>query len=76
MAYSSTDGNSWTKKALSRVWNNTAFGFGFDPGVDVDKSGTFYFSYGVAPLSGSYPNAIVVAKSTNATAPRGRRRRL
>lgn len=67
LAYTSTDGSSWTKAALPRVWNGTAFGIGFDPGVDVDKAGTFYFSYGVAPLSGNYPNAIVVAKSTNGT---------
>ena len=31
--------------------------------MDVDKNGTFYYSYGVAPLSGNYPNAIVVVKS-------------
>lgn len=64
-AYSSTDGSAWAKTALPRTWNGTTFGIGFDPGVDVDSSGTFYFSYGVAPLSGSYPNAIVVVKSTD-----------
>jgi hypothetical protein len=50
---------------MPRTWNGTSFGIGFDPGLDVDKNGTAYFSYGVAPLSGNYPNGIVVAKSTN-----------
>lgn len=67
LAYSSANGSTWTQTALPRTWNGTTFGIGFDPGVDVDKSGVFYFSYGVAPLSGSYPNGIVVAKSSNGT---------
>jgi len=67
LAYASTDTNTWTKSSMSRVWNGTTFGIGFDPAVDVDKTGTFYYSYGVAPLSGSFPNAIVVMKSTNGT---------
>lgn len=64
-AYSSTSGDpsTYVKTALPRVWNGTAFGIGFDPGIDVDKNGNFYFSYGVAPLSGSYPNAIVMVTS-------------
>jgi len=66
-AYTSLDGVSFVASSLSRVWNGTAFGIGFDPAVDVDKSGTFYYSYGVAPLSGSYPNAIVMMKSTDGT---------
>ena len=65
LAYASTDGATFTRTALTRSWNNTTFGIGFDPAVDVDTTGTFYFSYGVAPLSGSYPNAIVVVKSTD-----------
>jgi hypothetical protein len=66
LAYASSDGGAtWTRTALSRIWNGTTFGIGFDPGVDVDKNGVFYFTYGVAPLSGSYPNAIVIEKSTN-----------
>lgn len=67
LAYASTDGTSWSRAALPRIWNGTAFDIGFDPGVDVDTSGTFYFSYGVAPLSGNYPNAVVMAKSVNGT---------
>jgi hypothetical protein len=64
-AYRSTDGSSWSKTALTRVWNGTTFGIGFDPAIDTDKAGNFYYTYGVAPLSGNYPNAIVIAKSTN-----------
>ncbi len=65
LAYASTDGTTWSRTALPRTWKGTTFGIGFDPAVDVDKNGTFYFSYGVAPLSGNYPNAVVVVKSTN-----------
>lgn len=57
-----TSPTTWAKGALPRTWNGTTFGIGFDPSVDVDSAGTFYVSYGVAPLSGSYPNAIVVAR--------------
>lgn len=65
LAYRSLDGVSFLSSSMSRVWNGTTFGIGFDPAVDVDKSGTFYYSYGVAPLSGNYPNAIVVMKSAD-----------
>jgi len=63
LAYASTDGVFFTKTAMPRTWNGVTFGIGFDPAVDVDKNGTFYYSYGVAPLSGNYPNAIVIASS-------------
>ena len=66
LAYASSDGGTtWTHTALPRTWNNTTFGIGFDPSVDVATNGTFYFSYGVAPLSGNYPNGIVVVSSTD-----------
>lgn len=66
LAYASTDGGTtWTHTALPRTWNGSTFGIGFDPAVDVDKNGRFYYSYGVAPLSGNYPNAIVVVTSPN-----------
>ncbi len=68
LAYASTDGGTtWSSTALPRTWNGTTFGIGFDPSVDVDKNGAFYYAYGVAPLGGSYPNAIVVVKSTDGT---------
>lgn len=66
-AYASTNGSAWTASSLPRTWRNTSFGIGFDPAIDFDKNGTFYYSYGVAPLSGNYPNAIVVASSSNGT---------
>lgn len=62
-AYSSADGIAFAPSSLSRVWNGTTFGIGFDPAIDVDKNGTFFYSYGVAPLGGSYPNAVVVMSS-------------
>jgi hypothetical protein len=67
LAYSSANGASFVSTLLPATWNGTTFGIGFDPGIDYDKSGNFFFSYGVAPLSGSYPNGIVVASSTDGT---------
>lgn len=66
-AYASTDGTTWTKTTISRTWGGTTFGITFDPAIDYDKNGTFYYSFGGAPLSGSYPNSIAVSKSTNGT---------
>jgi hypothetical protein len=65
LAYSSGNGVNWTKQALPRTWNGTTFGIGFDPGVDFDKSNRLFYSYGVAPLSRNFPNAVVVASSTD-----------
>ncbi len=64
-AYASASGASWIRTALHRTWNGTTFGICFDPGQDFDKNGTIYYSYGCAPLTGSFPNAVVVAKSSN-----------
>jgi hypothetical protein len=66
-AYASTNGTTWTRTTISRTWNGTTFGITFDPAVDYDKNGNFYYSFGGAPLSGSYPNSIAVSKSTNGT---------
>ena len=67
-AYTSTDGGAtFIGHAISRTWGGTTFGITFDPAVDVDKLGNFYFSLGGAPLSGSYPNSIAVSKSSNGT---------
>jgi hypothetical protein len=63
--YTSADGSTWTKRALPRTWSGTTFGIGFDPSLDVDKNGNFFMAYGVAPLGGSYPNAVVMVKSTD-----------
>ncbi len=65
--YTSTDGISWMRGTISRIWNGTTFGITFDPAIDYDKNGNFYFSFGGAPLSGSYPNSIAVSKSSNGT---------
>ena len=46
------------------VYKDTGNGT-FDPAVDYDNAGNFYYSFGGAPLSGSYPNSIAVSKSTN-----------
>jgi hypothetical protein len=62
-AYTSTSGTSWTTTVQSRTWNGTTFGITFDPGIDVDAAGNFYYVFGGAPLSGSFPNSIAVAKS-------------
>jgi BNR repeat-like domain len=62
-AYTSTNGTSWTMIVQSRTWNGNTFGITFDPGIDVDTAGNFYYAFGGAPLSGNYPNSIAVAKS-------------
>ncbi len=64
---SSNGGLSFTGTTISRTWSGNTFGITFDPGVDYDKVGNFYFSFGGAPLSGSYPNSIAVSKSANGT---------
>jgi hypothetical protein len=66
-AYVSASGGlgTWTSTALPRTWNGTTLGIGFDPSIDYDKNGNFYFVYGVAPLSKNYPNGVVAVKSTD-----------
>jgi hypothetical protein len=65
-AYSSSNGGlSFSGTTISRTWSGNTFGITFDPGVDFDKAGNLYFSFGGAPLSGNYPNSIAVSKSTN-----------
>jgi BNR repeat-like domain len=66
MAYAlDINGNFVSKTTISRTWNGTTFGITFDPGVDYDKNGNFYFSFGGAPLSSSYPNSVAVSKSSD-----------
>jgi len=68
LSYASTDGGlTWAKGSVPRVLEGTTFGICFDPAQDYDKNGNLYYSYGCAPLSGSFPNGIFVAKSTNGT---------
>jgi hypothetical protein len=64
-AYASTDGVNFIGTTISRTWSGTTFGITFDPGLDFDKNGNFYFSFGGAPLSRNYPNSIGVSKSTD-----------
>jgi hypothetical protein len=67
-AYASSDGGlTFTGTTISRTWGGNTFGITFDPGVDFDKNGNFYFSFGGAPLSGNYPNSVAVSKSSNGT---------
>jgi hypothetical protein len=66
-AYASTDGTTWARTVLSKTWSGKTFGITFDPAIDYDKNGNFYYVFGGAPLSGNYPNSIAVSKSTNGT---------
>ena len=67
-AYASSDGGTiWTRTLLSRTWSGTTFGITFDPALDYDKNGIFYYVFGGAPLTGNYPNSIAVSKSSNGT---------
>lgn len=68
LAYFSTDsGSTWSKAAMPLTNGGKTFGICFDPGVDYDNSGAFYYSYGCAPLSSNFPNGIFVMKSSNGT---------
>lgn len=60
-----SNGNLLNSTTISRTWNGTTFGITFDPAVDYDKNGNFYFSFGGAPLTKNYPNSIGVSKSSD-----------
>lgn len=62
-AYASSDGSTWTTTQMSGTWGGNTFGISFDPALDYDTNGNYYFVFGGAPLSGSYPNSIAVAKA-------------
>jgi hypothetical protein len=63
VAYESVNGGgSFVTKDIPMTWNGTTFGITFDPAVDYDKVGNFYYSLGGAPLSSNYPNSIAVSK--------------
>jgi hypothetical protein len=65
MAYMSSGGSPFSKTTIPRTWNGTTFGITFDPGLDYDKNNNLYFSFGGAPLSGSYPNSVAVSRSSD-----------
>jgi hypothetical protein len=62
-AYTSTDGETWVSSNIPKAWQGTDFGITFDPALDTDTDGNFYYAFGGAPLSRSYPNSIAVSKS-------------
>ena len=63
VAYESTNGGlTFSTMSIPMTWNGTTFGITFDPAVDYDKDGNFYYSLGGAPLSSNYPNSIAVSK--------------
>lgn len=63
-AYTSSDGGaSWATTVLSLTFGGATFGITFDPGIDVDRDGNFYYVFGGAPLGGSFPNGIAVSRS-------------
>jgi hypothetical protein len=66
MAYTlDGNGNVTNRTTISRTWNGTTFGITFDPAIDFDKNGNYYFSFGGAPLNKNYPNSIGVSKSVD-----------
>jgi hypothetical protein len=65
-AYASSDGGaSWVTSSVPMTWNGTTFGITFDPSLDHDTLGNFFYGLGGAPLSSNYPNSIAVARSTD-----------
>jgi hypothetical protein len=62
-AYTTANGVSYVSSTLPGTWNGRTFGITFDPSLDHDKAGNFYYAFGGAPLSGSYPNSIGVSKA-------------
>lgn len=64
-AYATTDGVNYTSTTMSGSWNGASFGISFDPGLDFDSAGNFYYAFGGAPLTRNYPNSIGVSKSSD-----------
>jgi hypothetical protein len=44
-AYASTDGTTWARTVLSKSWSGKTFGITFDPAIDYDKNGNFYYVF-------------------------------
>ena len=61
-AYASSNGSTWTSIQMPGAWGGKSFGISFDPALDYDTGGNYYYVFGGAPLSGNYPNSIAVAK--------------
>ncbi len=63
-SYTSGDGGtSYSTASPGGTWNGTTFGITFDPAIDFDTSGNYFYVFGGAPLSGSFPNSIAVASA-------------
>lgn len=62
-AYASSDGSTWTTTQMSGTWNGTTFGISFDPALDVDTNGNYYFVFGGAPLTRNFPNSIPIIQN-------------
>lgn len=67
VAYETSDEVTWTWKRIPRAWNGVTWGITFDPSIDYDSHGYFYYGLGGAPLSGSYPNSIGVSRRNPTT---------
>src|SRR5207248_2957001 len=51
-AYASSDGGAtWASSQISGTWHNTTFGISFDPSVDFDTAGNYYYAFGGAPVA-------------------------
>ncbi|HEX2574405.1 MAG TPA: sialidase family protein [Polyangia bacterium] len=62
-AYTSTDGTNYTTTILPGTWNEVSFNLTFDPAIDFDTYGNFYFSMGALRLPADYPNSIAVSRA-------------
>ena len=62
-AYTSANGTSYTTSILPGTWNGASFDLTFDPAIDVDTSGNFYFVMGAAPAQADYPNSLGVSRA-------------
>ncbi|HZS39085.1 MAG TPA: sialidase family protein [Polyangia bacterium] len=67
LAFASRDGATFTRTPLTRTFNNHTYFLGFDPSVDYDANGVFYFAYGVADVGAKNlgANGVVAVRSTD-----------
>lgn len=64
MAYTSTNGLNWITTQMPATWHGTTFGIAFDPSIEFDSSGNFYYAYGGFSHT-NFLNSIGVSKSTD-----------